>query len=73
MARMVFERHHLKGAKEQGSHQLLGDMDLHHPQRCPENPILMIGGHFTLLRVLTCRVADSGLRSQPNDVFRELR
>lgn len=31
MARMVFERHHLKGAKEQGFHQLLGDMDLHHP------------------------------------------
>jgi len=30
-ARMVFERHHLKGAKEQGFHQLLGDMDLHHP------------------------------------------
>jgi hypothetical protein len=30
-ARRVFERHHLKGAKEQGFHQLLGDMDLHHP------------------------------------------
>ena len=30
-ARMVFERHHLKGGKEQGFHQLLGDMDLHHP------------------------------------------
>jgi len=30
-ARRVFERHHLKGAKEQGFHQLLGDLDLHHP------------------------------------------
>lgn len=30
-ARDVFERHHKKGAKEQGFHQLLGDMDLHHP------------------------------------------
>jgi hypothetical protein len=31
LARFVFERHHLKGAKEQGFHQLLGQMDLHHP------------------------------------------
>ena len=30
-AQRVFERHHLKGAKEQGFRQLLGDMDLHHP------------------------------------------
>lgn len=30
-ARRVFERHHLKGAKEQGFHQLLSDLDLHHP------------------------------------------
>lgn len=30
-ARLVFERHHLKGAKEHGFHQLLGHMDLHHP------------------------------------------
>jgi len=30
-AREVFERHRKKGAKEQGFHQLLGDMDLHHP------------------------------------------
>jgi len=30
-AREVFHHHHLKGAKEQGFHQLLGDMDLHHP------------------------------------------
>ena len=28
---LVFERHHLKGAKEHGFHQLLGHMDLHHP------------------------------------------
>lgn len=35
-ARRVFERHHLKGAKEQGFHQLLGDLDLHHP-RCLSN------------------------------------
>jgi len=27
----VFERHRLKGAKEQGFSQLLGDLDLHHP------------------------------------------
>lgn len=27
----VFDAHRLKGAKEQGFHQLLGDMDLHHP------------------------------------------
>ena len=30
-ARRVFERHHLKGAKEQGFDQLLNDLDLHHP------------------------------------------
>ena len=30
-ARLVFERHHLKGAKEHGFHQLLGHRDLHHP------------------------------------------
>lgn len=30
-ARRVFEQHHLKGAKEQGFHQLLSDLDLHHP------------------------------------------
>ena len=30
-ARLVFERHNLKGAKEQGFYQLLGEMDLHHP------------------------------------------
>jgi len=30
-AREVFAAHRLKGAKEQGFHQLLGDMDLHHP------------------------------------------
>jgi hypothetical protein len=27
----IFERHHLKGAKEQGFSQLLSDLDLHHP------------------------------------------
>jgi hypothetical protein len=27
----AFERHHLKGSREQGFHQLLGDLDLHHP------------------------------------------
>ncbi len=30
-AREVFMAHHFKGAKEQGFHQLLGDMDLHYP------------------------------------------
>ena len=35
-AKEVFESHHLKGAKEQGFHQLLGDMDLHHPP-CLDN------------------------------------
>ncbi len=30
-AQRVFARHHLKGAKEQGFHQLLSDLDLHHP------------------------------------------
>jgi hypothetical protein len=30
-AREVFVSHRFKGAKEQGFHQLLGDMDLHHP------------------------------------------
>ncbi len=30
-AREVFAAHRRKGAKEQGFHQLLGDMDLHHP------------------------------------------
>ena len=30
-AREVFEAHRFKGAKEQGFHQLLGDMDLHRP------------------------------------------
>ncbi len=30
-AREVFQQHRFKGAKEQGFHQLLGDMDLHHP------------------------------------------
>ncbi len=30
-AREVFIAHRRKGAKEQGFHQLLGDMDLHHP------------------------------------------
>ncbi|GAB4165976.1 MAG: hypothetical protein Fur0032_03080 [Terrimicrobiaceae bacterium] len=30
-AREVFAAHCLKGAKEQGFHQLLGGMDLHHP------------------------------------------
>ena len=29
--RMVFERHALKGAKEQGFSQVLNDLDLHHP------------------------------------------
>jgi hypothetical protein len=27
----IFQRHHLKGAKEQGFSQLLSDLDLHHP------------------------------------------
>lgn len=30
-AREVFIHHRYKGAKEQGFHQLLGDLDLHHP------------------------------------------
>lgn len=30
-AAAIFERHHLKGAREQGFHQLLSDLDLHHP------------------------------------------
>jgi len=30
-AREVFEQHRMKGAREQGFHQLLGDMDLHRP------------------------------------------
>lgn len=30
-AQEVFQAHRRKGAKEQGFHQLLGDMDLHHP------------------------------------------
>jgi len=30
-ASLVFEQHRLKGAREQGFHQVLGDMDLHHP------------------------------------------
>ena len=30
-AREVFQNHRKKGAREQGFHQLLGDMDLHHP------------------------------------------
>jgi hypothetical protein len=48
----IFERHQLKGAKEQGFHPLLSDLDLHHPP-CLE---LVANQAFYAIAVLACNL-----------------